>query len=200
MQLIGFCVEGSKQTLVYEFMPNGSLDRFIFPNWENSTILTWDGIYEIAIGVAQGIEYLHQGCEMQILHFDIKSYNILLDENFIPKVLDFGLAKLYSIDDSIVSLIAVEGSLGYIVPELFYKSIGGISYKDDVYSFGMLLMKMVGRRKNLNASVEHSSQIYFPSWIYDRWGPWGVKCHWGWEENIEEDDQSSILVHSNEAH
>ena len=107
VQLIGFCVEGSKQALVYEFMPNGSLDKFIFPNSENSTILTWDRIYEIAVGVAQGIEYLHQGCDMQILHFDIKPYNILLDENFIPKVSDFGLAKLYPVDDNIVSLTAV---------------------------------------------------------------------------------------------
>nr|XP_023888297.1 rust resistance kinase Lr10-like [Quercus suber] len=168
VQLIGFCVEGSKQALVYEFMPNGSLDKFIFPDRENSTVLTWDRIYEIAVGVAQGIEYLHQGCDMQILHFDIKPHNILLDENFIPKVSDFGLAKLYPVDDSIVSLTAIRGTLGYIAPELFYKNIGGISYKADVYSFGMLLMEMVGRRKNLNASVEHSSQIYFPSWIYDK--------------------------------
>ena len=107
VQLIGFCVEGSKQSLVYEFKPNGSLDKFIFLDTENSTVLTWDRIYEIAVGVAQGIEYLHQGCDMQILHFDIKPHNILLDENFIPKVSDFGLAKLYSVDDSIVSLIAV---------------------------------------------------------------------------------------------
>ncbi|XP_050278582.1 rust resistance kinase Lr10-like isoform X4 [Quercus robur] len=168
VQLIGFCVEGSKQALVYEFMPNGSLDKFIFPDRENSTVLTWDRIYEIAVGVAQGIKYLHQGCDMQILHFDIKPHNILLDENFIPKVSDFGLAKLYPVDDSIVSLTAVRGTLGYMAPELFYKNIGGISHKADVYSFGMLLMEMVGRRKNLNASVENSSQIYFPSWIYDK--------------------------------
>ena len=168
VQLIGFCVEDSKQALVYEFMPNGSLDKFIFSERENSTVLTWDRIYEIAVGVAQGIKYLHQGCDMQILHFDIKPHNILLDENFIPKVSDFGLAKLYPVDDSIVSLTAVRGTLGYMAPELFYKNIGGISHKADVYSFGMLLMEMVGRRKNLNASVEHSSQIYFPSWIYDK--------------------------------
>ena len=168
VQLIGFCVEGSKQALVYEFMPNGSLDKYIFPDRENSTVLTWDKIYEIAVGIAQGIEYLHRGCDVQILHFDIKPHNILLDENFIPKVSDFGLAKLYPVDDNIVSLTAIRGTLGYIAPELFYKNIGGISYKADVYSFGMLLMEMVGRRKNLNASVEHSSQIYFPSWIYDK--------------------------------
>ena len=166
VQLIGFCVEGSKQALVYDFMPNGSLDKIIFSK-ENYT-LSWQQMFEIALGVARGIEYLHKGCQMQILHFDIKPHNILLNENFIPKVSDFGLAKLYSVDDSFVSLTAARGTLGYIAPELFYKNIGAISYKADVYSFGMLLMEMVGRRKNLNAFADHSSQIYFPSWIYDQ--------------------------------
>ncbi|EOY13647.1 PR5-like receptor kinase [Theobroma cacao] len=166
-KLIGFCVEGSKQALVYDFMPNGSLDKIIFAE-ENKTILSWQKMFDIALGVARGIEYLHQGCDMQILHFDIKPHNILLDENFIPKVSDFGLAKLYSVADSIVSLTAARGTIGYIAPELVYKNIGAISYKADVYSFGMLLMEMVGRRKNLNAFAEHLSQIYFPSWIYGR--------------------------------
>ncbi|XP_017979828.1 PREDICTED: LEAF RUST 10 DISEASE-RESISTANCE LOCUS RECEPTOR-LIKE PROTEIN KINASE-like 2.2 [Theobroma cacao] len=164
-KLIGFCVEGSKQALVYDFMPNGSLDKIIFTE-ENETTLSWQKMFDIALGVARGIEYLHHGCNMQILHFDIKPHNILLDENFVPKVSDFGLAKLYSVDDSIVSLTAARGTIGYIAPELVYKNIGGISNKADVYSFGMLLMEMVGRRKNLNAFAKHLSQIYFPSWIY----------------------------------
>ncbi|XVF18524.1 hypothetical protein REPUB_Repub11eG0029500 [Reevesia pubescens] len=166
VQLIGFCVERTKQALVYDFMPNGSLDKIIFST--ESSSLSWEKMFEIAIGVARGIEYLHRGCEMQILHFDIKPHNILLDENFNPKVSDFGLAKLYSVDDSIISLTAARGTLGYMAPELFYKNIGGISYKVDVYSFGMMLMEIVGRRKNVNAFTEHSSQIYFPSWIYDQ--------------------------------
>ena len=103
---------------------------------------------------------------MQILHFDIKPHNILLDKNFIPKVSDFGLAKLYAANDSIVSLTAARGTLGYIAPELFYKNIGGVSYKADVYSFGMLLLEMANRRKNVNAFADHSSQIYFPTWVY----------------------------------
>ncbi|KAK6270285.1 hypothetical protein POUND7_007390 [Theobroma cacao] len=164
-KLIGFCVEGSKQALVYDFMSNGSLDKIIFAE-ENKITLSWQKMFDIALGVAQGIEYLHQGCDMQILHFDIKPHNILLDDNFIPKVSDFGLAKLYSVDDSIVSLTAARGTIGYIAPELVYKNIGGVSNKADVYSFGMLLMEMVGRRKNLNAFAEHLSQIYFPLWIY----------------------------------
>ncbi|XVF18392.1 hypothetical protein REPUB_Repub11eG0017600 [Reevesia pubescens] len=167
VKLIGFCVEGSKQALVYDFMSNGSLDKIIFVE-ENKNTLGWKKMFDIVLGVARGIDYLHQGCDMQILHFDIKPHNILLDENFNPKVSDFGLAKLYSVEDSIVSLTAARGTIGYIAPELVYKIIGGISYKADVYSFGMLLMEMVGKRKNLNAFADHTSQIYFPSWIYDR--------------------------------
>ena len=105
---------------------------------------------------------------MQILHFDIKPHNILLDENFTPKVSDFGLAKLYPPDDSIVSLTVAGGTLGYMALELFYKSIGGISYKADVYSFGMLLLEMASKRKSFNAFADHSSQIYIPTWVYDQ--------------------------------
>ncbi|KAL4611987.1 hypothetical protein ACB092_08G165700 [Castanea dentata] len=165
VQLIGYCVEGLKRALIYEFMPNGSLDKYIFSQ-EGNIPLSIEKTYNISLGVACGIEYLHRGCDMQILHFDIKPHNILLDENFTPKVSDFGLAKLYPIDDSIVSLTAARGTLGYIAPELFYKNIGGVSYKADVYSFGMLLLETASKRKNLNAFVEHSSQIYFPTWVY----------------------------------
>ncbi|PRQ56224.1 putative glycerophosphodiester phosphodiesterase, protein kinase RLK-Pelle-LRK10L-2 family [Rosa chinensis] len=168
VQLVGYCVEGSKRALVYDFMPNGSLDKYIYSK-EGSITLNYKKLYEIAVGVAQGIEYLHQGCEMQILHFDIKPHNILLDENFTPKISDFGLAKLYPANNSIVSSMAARGTMGYIAPELFYKNIGGVSYKADVYSFGMLLMEMASRRKNLNAFVDHSSQLYFPSWVHDQY-------------------------------
>ncbi|XP_035548851.1 rust resistance kinase Lr10-like isoform X3 [Juglans regia] len=166
VQLIGFCVHGSKRALIYEFMPNGSLNKHIFSSEAN--ILNYEKTYDIALGVARGIEYLHQGCDMQILHFDIKPHNILLDENLKPKVSDFGLAKLYPVEDSIVPLTRARGTFGYMAPEMLYKNIGGVSYKADVYSFGMLLMEMVSRRKNLHASTEHLSQIYFPTWIYDQ--------------------------------
>ncbi|KAG6700683.1 hypothetical protein I3842_08G124500 [Carya illinoinensis] len=166
VQLIGFCVHGSKRALIYEFMPNGSLNKHIFSSEAN--ILNYNKTYDIALGVARGIDYLHQGCEMQILHFDIKPHNILLDENLNPKVSDFGLAKLYPVEDSIVPLTHARGTLGYMAPEMVYQNIGGVSYKADVYSFGMLLMEMVSRRKNLNAFTEHLSQIYFPTWIYDQ--------------------------------
>ena len=169
VRLVGFCIQRSKWALVYDFMPNGSLDKFVFLDKGNNISLNWERLYKIALGVGRGIEYLHQGCDMQILHFDIKPHNILLDEDFTPKVSDFGLAKLYSTDDSIVSITAARGTIGYIAPELFYKNIGGVSFKADVYSFGMLLLEMVGKRRNVNAFAEHSSQIYFPSWIYNKY-------------------------------
>jgi serine/threonine protein kinase len=167
VQLLGFCIEGSKRALIYEYMPNGSLDKFIFSK-EGSLSLSYNQIYDISIGVARGIAYLHHGCEMKILHFDIKPHNILLDENFIPKISDFGLAKLHPIENSIVTMTGIRGTIGYMAPELFYKNIGGVSYKADVYSFGMLLMEMASKRKNLKSNAEHSSQIYFPFWIYDQ--------------------------------
>ncbi|KAG5617206.1 hypothetical protein H5410_017030 [Solanum commersonii] len=167
VQLVGLCVEGSKRALVYEFMLNGSLDKYISPR-EGTVSLSYKQMFDISLGVASGIDYLHRGCDMQILHFDIKPHNILLDENFNPKISDFGLAKLYSSDDSIVSLTAARGTMGYMAPELFYKNIGGVSYKADVYSYGMLLMEMAGRRKNMNPFEDHVSQIYFPTWIYDQ--------------------------------
>ncbi|KAG7981328.1 hypothetical protein I3843_05G228100 [Carya illinoinensis] len=165
VQLIGFCVEGSKRALIYEFMPNGSLNKYIFSQ-EVSLLLSYEKMHNIALGVARGIEYLHRGCEMQILHFDIKPHNILLDEDFTPKVSDFGLAKLYPMANNTISLTAVRGTLGYMAPELCYKNIGSISYKADVYSFGMLLMDMMGKRRNLNAFGDQSSK-YFPSCVYE---------------------------------
>ncbi|XP_050221737.1 rust resistance kinase Lr10-like isoform X1 [Mercurialis annua] len=166
VRLIGFCADGSKRALVYDFMPNGSLEKHTLSQ-ENHTSLSWHRMFEISLGVARGIEYLHRGCDMQILHFDIKPHNILLDENFTPKVSDFGLAKLYPTNDMVVSMTAARGTIGYIAPELFYKNIGGVSYKADVYSFGMLLMEMTGNRKN-KIITGNSSKSYFPFCVYDQ--------------------------------
>ncbi|CAA2975954.1 LEAF RUST 10 DISEASE-RESISTANCE LOCUS RECEPTOR-LIKE PROTEIN KINASE-like [Olea europaea subsp. europaea] len=93
--LLGFCFEGSKRALIYEFMPNGSLEKFICNNsFIAECHLGWEKLFQIAVSVAQGIEYLHQGCNTRILHFDIKPHNILLDKDFNPRILDFGLARL----------------------------------------------------------------------------------------------------------
>ncbi|KAJ6792796.1 rust resistance kinase Lr10-like isoform X1 [Iris pallida] len=168
VRLVGFCSEGSKRALVYEYMPNGSLDKYIFSAIGADRYFTMEKLNEIALGVARGIDYLHRGCDMRILHFDIKPQNILLDQNFNPKVSDFGLARLYPKDYSIVTVSAARGTIGYIAPELVSRCFGAVSNKSDVYSFGMLLMEMAGARRNFDRRVENSSQCYYPSWIYDR--------------------------------
>jgi serine/threonine protein kinase len=123
VRLVGFCAEKMRRALVYEYMPNGSLDKYIFSS-ERS--LSWDKLTEIALGIARGINYLHQGCDMQILHFDIKPHNILLDNNFVPKVADFVPKVLYPRDKSFVPASALRGTIGYIAPELVSRSFGAI--------------------------------------------------------------------------
>ncbi|GLT38784.1 hypothetical protein SLA2020_130100 [Shorea laevis] len=166
-RLIGFCADGNKRALVYEYMPNESLEKFIFVAKEEDHRLGWEKLQDVAMGIAKGIEYLHHGCDQQILHFDIKPHNILLDKNFNPKISDFGLAKLCSKEQSAVSMTAARGTMGYIAPEVLSRNFGKVTHKSDVYSFGMLLLEMVGGRKNIDATVESTSQVYFPEWVYN---------------------------------
>nr|WPD27473.1 WAKL protein [Zea mays] len=165
VRLIGFCSEENSRALIYEFMPHGSLDKYIFSSEKS---FSWDKLNEIALGIARGLNYLHHGCDMQIVHFDIKPHNILLDSNFVPKVADFGLAKLFPRDDSFVPLSAMRGTIGYIAPEMVSRSFGVISSKSNVYSFGMLLLEMTGGRRNADPHAGSSSQAYYPSLVYSQ--------------------------------
>ncbi|KAF9610416.1 hypothetical protein IFM89_022327 [Coptis chinensis] len=122
----------------------------------------------IALDTAKGILYLHQGCRDRILHLDIKPSNVVLDSNFSAKVTDFGLAKMIDKDRSHVSLTAAQGTPGYAAPEMWLKTFGPVTEKSDVYSYGMLLLEMVGRRKNYESEMSESSQVYFPEWLYDK--------------------------------
>ncbi|KAJ0962785.1 hypothetical protein J5N97_027907 [Dioscorea zingiberensis] len=169
VRLLGFCSEGTRRALVYEFMPNESLEKYIFSrDPDGNRTFRMEKLLEIAIGIARGVEYLHQGCDQRILHFDIKPHNILLDYEFNPKISDFGLAKLCSRDQSIVTMTAIRGTMGYIAPEIYSRNFGTVSYKSDVYSFGMLLLEMVGGRRNIDPSVDNQSAIYFPEWVYEQ--------------------------------
>ncbi|VVA40996.1 PREDICTED: LEAF RUST 10 DISEASE-RESISTANCE [Prunus dulcis] len=105
--LCGFCYERNKRALIYEFMPNGSLENFIRKQGSEmaNSRLEWKKLSEIAVGIARGLEYLHRGCNTRIVHFDIKPQNILLDKYFCPKVADFGLAKLCKTKESIVLML-----------------------------------------------------------------------------------------------
>ncbi|KAL5229103.1 hypothetical protein ABZP36_017368 [Zizania latifolia] len=166
--LLGFCLQGSKRALIYEYMPNGSLERYAFnKNSKCEFSLAWEKLFDIAVGTARGLEYLHRGCNTRIVHFDIKPHNILLDQDFCPKISDFGMAKLCDNRESIISIGGARGTVGYIAPEVFSKQFGAISSKSDVYSYGMMVLEMVGaRERNIDANSESSSH-YFPQWIYE---------------------------------
>ncbi|BAT72766.1 hypothetical protein VIGAN_01020300 [Vigna angularis var. angularis] len=167
VNLLGFCLEGKKKAIIYDFMPNGSLEKYIpNKNLETDPPLSWQRLHHIAEGIAKGLEYLHRGCNTRILHFDIKPSNILLDKNFCPKISDFGMAKLCSNTQSIISMYGARGTVGYIAPEVWNRSFGGVSYKSDVYSYGMMILEMVGGRQNISIEASHSSETYFPHWIY----------------------------------
>lgn len=149
--------------LVYEYMSNGSLDRWIFPSCNGQErSLEWQTRFSIAISIAQGIAYFHEQCRNRIIHCDIKPENILLDEKFCPKVSDFGLAKLMSREHSHV-ITMVRGTRGYLAPE--WVSNRPITVKADVFSYGMLLLEIVGGRRNLDMSLDEE-EFFYPGWAF----------------------------------
>ncbi|KAH9675703.1 PR5-like receptor kinase [Citrus sinensis] len=164
---LGFCYENKKNALIYELMPNGSLDKFIHN--DRNIKLEWKTMYQIAIGIARGLEYLHRGCQVRIVHFDIKPQNILLDEDFCPKISDFGLAKQAQKKESAISMLHARGTIGYIAPEVYSRRFGGVSHKSDVYSYGMMIIEMVGCTKNLDDEVTDTSICQ--NLIYERIEP-----------------------------
>ncbi|XP_050386614.1 rust resistance kinase Lr10-like isoform X1 [Argentina anserina] len=194
VRLVGFCADGFIRALVYEFFPNGSLQDFISSADNKNGFLGWDKLQEVALGIAKGIEYLHHGCDHQILHFDIKPHNVLLDHSFTPKISDFGLAKLCSKDQSIVSMTTARGTMGYIAPEVFSRNFGNVSHKSDVYSFGMMLLEMVGGRKNIGATMDSMNAVYYPKWIYNLLEEGeDLRIHIGEEGNSKIPEKLSII-------
>ncbi|XP_066362684.1 G-type lectin S-receptor-like serine/threonine-protein kinase At2g19130 [Miscanthus floridulus] len=159
VKLIGFCCERDKRMLVYEHMVNRSLDAHLFRS--TGTLLNWSTRYKIAIGIAKGLSYLHENCRDCIIHCDVKPENILLDEAFVPKIADFGMAKLVGREFSRV-LTTMRGTVGYLAPE--WISGVAITQKVDVYSYGMVLLEIIsGRRNSLVECTSNGDQaIYFP--------------------------------------
>ncbi|XP_074561111.1 G-type lectin S-receptor-like serine/threonine-protein kinase At2g19130 [Curcuma longa] len=157
IRLIGFCSQRSKKLLVYEFMPSGSLADQLFHS--NSNVLDWKTRYGIAIGIARGLAYLHEQCRDNIIHCDIKPENILLNEALVPKVADFGLAKLVGRNFSKV-LTTIRGSRGYLAPEWILGT--PINAKVDVYSYGMMLFEIISGKRNLVCATESCFE-FFPA-------------------------------------
>ncbi|XP_042023076.1 rust resistance kinase Lr10-like [Salvia splendens] len=122
VQLVGYRAERSKRALIFYFMQNGSLDKYVF-NREKASSLGWEMKFKIAVEVARGIRYLHHGCDIQILHFDIKPHNILLDDKFVPKISDFGMAKLCAANKEAVTLTTAEEPLGMLLLNLSVEAL-----------------------------------------------------------------------------
>ncbi|KAF6151569.1 hypothetical protein GIB67_021755 [Kingdonia uniflora] len=154
VRLRGFCSESAKRLLVYDHMPNGSLDKHLF---RKDSQLEWKVRYQVALGIAKGLSYLHEKCRECIIHCDIKPENILLDVDFCPKVADFGLSKLFGRHFSRV-LTTMRGTRGYLAPEW----ISGlpITSKADVYSYGMMLLEIVSGRRNLDQPKDGNFEFF----------------------------------------
>ncbi|WOH02589.1 hypothetical protein DCAR_0521978 [Daucus carota subsp. sativus] len=159
VRLRGFCSEGIKKLLVYDYMPNGSLDSHLFKD-KRDGVLDWKTRYQIALGTARGLVYLHEECRDCIIHCDIKPENILLDAEFCPKVADFGLAKLVGRDFSRV-LTTMRGTRGYLAPE--WISGVAVTAKADVFSYGMMAFEFISGRRNTKQNAD-GSITFFPSW------------------------------------
>ncbi|KAJ9153017.1 hypothetical protein P3X46_026509 [Hevea brasiliensis] len=184
VRLWGFCAEKGQRILVYEYVPHGSLDKYLFPAGQVASsgsememglvafdgrkpILDWGIRYRIALGVARAIAYLHEECLEWVLHCDIKPENILLGDDFCPKISDFGLAKLRKKED-MVSMSRIRGTRGYMAPE--WVRSDPITPKADVYSFGMVLLEIVTGSRNFETqgSLIESEDWYFPRWAFDK--------------------------------
>ncbi|RWR72726.1 G-type lectin S-receptor-like serine/threonine-protein kinase LECRK3 [Cinnamomum micranthum f. kanehirae] len=159
VRLLGFCDEGSHRLLVYEFMSNGSLASFLFDNLRPN----WSHRCQIAIGIARGLMYLHEECSTQIIHCDIKPQNILLDDNFVARISDFGLAKLLKTDQTRTSTV-IRGTRGYLAPEWF-KNLS-VTVKVDIYSFGIVLLEIICCRKHMEVKMGHEEEVILKDWAY----------------------------------
>ncbi|KAJ3695146.1 hypothetical protein LUZ60_000523 [Juncus effusus] len=153
VSLVGHCIHEDQRLLVYEFVPNKTLDFHLRGNTQ--VTLNWQNRFKIALGAARGLAYLHEDCDPKIIHRDIKASNILLDSNFEPKVADFGLAKFQPTDRTHVST-RIMGTFGYIAPE--FATSGRLTDKADVYAFGVVLLEIITGRAPAQSSNSYMDE------------------------------------------
>ncbi|XP_071911313.1 cold-responsive protein kinase 1-like [Coffea arabica] len=160
VRLLGCCSDGAQRLLVYEYMKNRSLDIIIYG--KSDVFLNWSTRFQIIIGVARGLQYLHEDSHFRIVHRDIKASNILLDDKFQPRIGDFGLARFFPEDQAYLST-TFAGTLGYTAPE--YAIRGELSEKADIYSFGVLVLEIISCRKNTDLALPSEKQ-YLPEYAW----------------------------------
>lgn len=165
VRLLGCCSDGPQRLLVYEYMKNRSLDLIIYG--KSDQFLNWNIRFQIILGIARGLQYLHEDSHLRIVHRDIKASNILLDEKFMPRIGDFGLARFFPEDQAYLST-TFAGTLGYTAPE--YAIRGELSEKADIYSFGVLVLEIISGRRNTDLTLPSEMQ-YLPEYawkLYER--------------------------------
>ncbi|XP_021749908.1 G-type lectin S-receptor-like serine/threonine-protein kinase At4g27290 [Chenopodium quinoa] len=166
VRLNGCCVEAEERILIYEYMPNRSLDHFIFDETNNST-LDWTKRFDVIKGIARGLLYLHEDSRLRIVHRDLKASNVLLDSEMNPKISDFGLARSFDGNEHEAMTVRVVGTYGYMPPEY---TIGGVfSVKSDVYSFGVLVLEIISGKKNRGFKhSDHQHNLLGHTWMLFR--------------------------------
>ncbi|KAL3740518.1 hypothetical protein ACJRO7_021750 [Eucalyptus globulus] len=166
VRLLGFCLEGVERLLIYEFVPNSSLDQFIFDPLKHANH-DWDRRHKIIMGIARGKLYLHEDSRLRIIHQDLKASNILLDSDMHPKILDFGMARLFKLDQTKQRQTESWGpSNGYMAPE--YAMHGNFSIKSDVFSFGVLVLEIVSGQRNNLFQVSNNTKV-LTSYVWKNW-------------------------------